>query len=108
MEKMLGNPPVPGVGLVPLFPLFPLFPLSRCPAVAGVGVGATGGRARLRQATLEHQAFLRPEQVAAVLGQLLVDLVVQGGAQGRVGGEVGHDERDDGDCSDREQKSEPQ
>ena len=44
----------------------------------------------------------------AVLGQLLVDLVVQGSTQRRVGGEVRHDQRDDGDRSDREEESEPE
>jgi hypothetical protein len=38
-----------------------------------------------------------------VRGQLLVDLVVERGTQRRVGGEIGHDQRDDGDRSDREE-----
>ena len=89
-------------------PAIPAVPgVAAVPAVAGDGVGATVDRVRLWQATLEHQAFLCPEKVAAVLGQLLVDLVVQGGAQSRVGREVGHHECDEGDRSDGEEESEP-
>jgi hypothetical protein len=46
--------------------------------------------------------------VRAILGQLLVDLVEQGRTQRRVGGEVGHNQRNDGDRSDREEESEPE
>ena len=87
---------------MPLFPLLPLLPVSAsAPPCAGPGPCGT-----------QPWKTTTPVGVCTrwvlVLGQLLVDLVVQRGAQRRVGGEVGHHQRDDGDRPDREEESEPE
>ena len=76
----------------------------RCSAVAVVPPKLLWARRALDRPVAGRHA--RP--AGRCCGQLLVDLVVERRAQRRVGGEVGHDQRDDGDRPDREQESEPQ
>ena len=105
MAKTLGNRSPAGLPLrrrrVPLLPLLPLLPAS----------ASVRRRAHARSAAqqpLKTTPVGVPTEMGALLRQLLVDLVVEGGAQRRVGGEVGHDERDDRDRPDREQEPQPE
>ena len=99
-----------------------LVPLDRL-AFAGQDFEVGGGRAtahatrgRPAAAALTEEgagtrAGARPEemvQAQGVLGQGLVCLFVEGRTQRRVGGEVGHHQRDDGDRPDGKQEAEPQ
>jgi len=101
MEKMLGNwlpPPAAGV-TAPPFPVFPLFPLPE-PVPPSPGSWGT------------QPLKTRPVGVctrwARCCASCLIHLVVQRGTQRRIGGEVSHHQRDNGDRPDREQESEPQ
>ncbi len=84
--------------------------------VAGVAaVAAVAGVATnpavcdtLREAPAKDEPGRGRLEVAAILCQLLVDLVVERRAQRRIGGEIGHHQRHERDRPDREEESEPE